>query len=222
MIDRGYPGLMQRLEKSGIAVASLQPNTVEEMFDYWRILGALTATESRAADMTARFKRAVAAFKNLTAGIEPKKQVYFEAIHSKMKTFTPRAMAIFALETAGGVNIAADARQVRTTNIAEYGKERILSRSSEIQVYLAQYGAMNRPSVAAIKAEPGFTVIRAVQTDDVYLIDEMIVSRPTMRLLAGVYQIGRILYPEQFDDRALEILNTAGVEPPENKFSRTQ
>jgi iron complex transport system substrate-binding protein len=81
---------------------------------------------------------------------------------------------------------------------------------------------MNRPSVAAIKAEPGFTVIRAVQTDDVYLIDEMIVSRPTMRLLAGIYQIGRILYPEQFDNRALEILETAGVEPPENTFSQAQ
>ncbi len=32
MIDRGYPQLVARLEKSGITVASLQPGTVEEMY----------------------------------------------------------------------------------------------------------------------------------------------------------------------------------------------
>lgn len=214
MIDRGYPDLMHRLEKSGIAVVSIQPGTVEEMYAYWNVLGVLTGNEAAAAAMIARFKKATERFRALTADIREKKQVYFESIHGKMKTFTPQSMAVFALETAGGINVAADARQVRTTNIAEYGKERILSRASEIQVYLSQYGAMNRPSKAAIKAEPGFTVIRAIQDDQVYLIDEMIVSRPTMRLLAGVYEIGRILYPERFGNNALEILKAAGVEPP--------
>jgi iron complex transport system substrate-binding protein len=213
MIDRGYPDLMRRLEKSGITVVSIQPATVEEMLAYWKILGVLTGREAAATGMIARFREAVGRFEDLTAGIAPKKRVYFESIHSKMKTFTPESMAVFALETAGGINIAADARQVRTTNIAEYGKERILARATRIEVYLAQYGAMNRPSRAAIKAEPGFTVIRAIRDDEVYLIDEMIVSRPTMRLLAGVYAIGRVLYPARFDQKALEILAAAGVEP---------
>jgi iron complex transport system substrate-binding protein len=214
MIDRGYPDLMRRLEKSGIAVVSIQPGTVDEMFAYWEILGVLTGREAAAAAMTTRFKQAIDRFRRLTANIDPKKRVYFESIHSKMKTFTPQSMAVFALETAGGINVAADARQVRTTNIAEYGKERILSRATEIEVYLAQYGAMNRPSKAAIKTEPGFTVIRAIQDDQVYLIDEMTVSRPTLRLLAGIYAIGRVLYPSHFDERALEILEAAGVAAP--------
>ena len=33
MIDRGYPQFITRLEKSGIAVVSLQPATVNEMYD---------------------------------------------------------------------------------------------------------------------------------------------------------------------------------------------
>jgi iron complex transport system substrate-binding protein len=214
MIDRGYPDLMARLEKSGIAVASLQPATVDEMIVYWKILGILTGRRDRAADMTARWQAAVARFRSLTQGVDPRRRVYFESIHSKMKTFTPQSMAIFALETAGGINAAGDAQQVRSTNIAAYGKERILARGPEIDVYLAQFGAMNQPSVTEIKSEPGFSVIRAIQNGKVCLIDEMIVSRPTLRLLAGVYEIGRILYPEQFDDRALEILKRAGVEPP--------
>ncbi len=215
MIDRGYPDLVRRLEKSGIAVVSIQPGTVEEMRDYWKILGVLTGREAAASGMTARFDEAVHRFRKMAAGISPKKRVYFESIHGKMKTFTPGSMAVFALEAAGGINVATDARQVRTTNIAEYGKERILSRAAEIEVYLSQVGAMNQTSRAAIKAEPGFAVIRAVRDDQVHLIDEMLVSRPTLRLLAGIYEIGRILYPDRFGPDALAILKTAGVEGPE-------
>lgn len=34
MIDNGYPNLVQRLEKSGVTVLSLQPAGVEEMLEY--------------------------------------------------------------------------------------------------------------------------------------------------------------------------------------------
>lgn len=199
MIDRGYPNLTRQLEKSGITVVSIQPASVSEMFVYWQILGVLAGRTSEAAGMTARFNRSIAYVRHLTENIDPKKRVYFEAIHSKMKTFTPDSMAIYALEAAGGVNIAADADQVRRTNIAYYGKERILSKGTRIDVYLAQSGAMNRPSLESIKSEPGYQVIKAVQMNQIYIIDEVIVSRPTLRLLNGIYEIGNRLYPNIFN-----------------------
>jgi iron complex transport system substrate-binding protein len=206
MIDRGYPQFVAMLEKSGITIVSLQPGTIEEMFTYWAILGMLTGRQDRAQQLIARFNKSIAGFKDLTESRINKKRVYFEAIHSKMKTFAPDSMAIFALESAGGLNIAADANPVRNTNIAYFGKERILSRASKIDVYLAQYGAMNRPTVSIIKQEPGFNVIKAVALDQIYIIDEKIVARPTVRLLEGIYRIGKYLYPDDFDDRALKIL----------------
>jgi iron complex transport system substrate-binding protein len=209
MIDRGYPQFVQRLEKSGITVVSLQPGTVAEMVVYWEILGLLTGRDAQAAAMVARFKGAVADLKSLTAGVHPKKQVYFEAIHSQMKTFSPNSMAVFALEAAGGINVAGDAQPVRDTNIAAYGKERLLARASEIDVFLAQSGPMNPASIALIKGESGFRAIRAVTTGRVYLIDERLVSRPTLRLLDGIYEIGRILYPDDFTERARDIITRA-------------
>jgi iron complex transport system substrate-binding protein len=133
-----------------------------------------------------------------------KKKVYFESIHRKMKTFSPDSMAIFALETAGGINIAEDAKPVRNTNIAQYGKERILSHASEIDVYLAQSGAMNPPSIEMIEDEPGFKAIKAVINHQIYIIDEQIVSRPTLRLLEGIQEIGRILYPDVFREKRVK------------------
>jgi iron complex transport system substrate-binding protein len=209
MIDRGYPAFVQRLAKSGIAVVSLQPGTVEEMLVYWEVLGLLTGREAQAAAMAQRFTAATADLRSLTTGIQPKKRVYFEAIHGKMKTFAPDSMAVFALEAAGGLNVAGDAQPVRDTNIAAYGKERILARASEIDVFLAQYGTMNQPTIELIKSESGFKAIQAMKTGQVYIIDERLVSRPTLRLLDGIFEIGKILYPDDFTQKAREIINRA-------------
>lgn len=207
MIDRGYPQFVARLEKSGITVVSLQPAAANEIYTYWEILGILTGRQQRAQTLIKHFRHTAERLQMLTATIEVKKKVYFEAIHSKMKTFAPDSMAIFALETAGGMNVAQDARPVRKTNIAFYGKERILSHAGEIDVYLAQYGAMNTPSMALIKNEPGFQAIKAVKNNEIYILDERVVSRPTMRLLIGIFEIGKILYPDVFSEKASAILD---------------
>jgi len=209
MIDRVYAQLVTRLEKSNITIVSLQPNTVDEMYIYWEIMGILTGKRNRAAKMVVSFKLAVSDLRALTDSAINKKNVYFEAIHSKMKTFSPDSMAMFTLETAGGINVAADAKPVRNTNIARYGKERILAHADMIEVYLAQYGAMNRPTASLIKNEPGFKAINAVLNNQIYIIDEHIVSRPTFRLLNGIVEIGKILYPEIFDQNAPAILESA-------------
>jgi iron complex transport system substrate-binding protein len=200
MIDRGYPALIRRLERSGIAVASLQPGTVEEMLVYWRVLGRLTGREASAAKMVRVFEAAMREIHHRTADLAHRRRVYFESIHSKMKTFTRTSIAIYALEMAGGVNVADDARSSRGTNIANYGKERILAKGEEIDVYLAQYGRMNRPTIAMIREEPGFGVIRAVREGRIHLVSENLVSRPTLRLIDGIRIIGRILYPQRFAD----------------------
>ena len=211
MLDRGYAPLIKKLEQFGIAVVSLQPAYVEEMFDYWRKLGLMTGKLDRAEAMVEKFQRGIEKVRELVGPLEKKdrKRVYFEAIHSKMKTFAAGAMPLFALEEAGGINVAAGVEPVREgILIAFFGKERILSLAGEIDVYLAQYGAMNRPTVNDIENEPGFSVIKAVREKEVYLVEEKLISRPTMRLLEAITQIGAILYPEIFNDRAVaEILS---------------
>lgn len=200
MIARGYRNLILKLREAGIRVVSLQPTTADEMYSYWRNLGTLTGRENRAEEMIRRFREELMRIDSLVREVPPsrRKRVYFEAIHSRMKTFSPCSIAIFALKAAGGVNIADDAESVRGTNIAAYGKERILSRAGEIDVYLAQTGTMNRVNTANIVDEGGFKAIKAVKNGEIYTVDEKIVSRPTLRLLDGIHEISRILYPEVF------------------------
>jgi len=202
MVARGYKNLVMKLQHAGIAVVSLQPRTVKGIYEYWRKLGVLTGREKEAEAMIRKFQARVGQIRSIVQSIpvSRRKRVYFEAIHSKMKTFSPSSIAMFALETAGGINVAKDTHARHGTNIAAYGKEHILSHADEIDVYLAQKGAMNHVTVRGIMEEPGFKAIKAVREGHVYIIDEKIVSRPTLRLLDGIYQIGRFLYPEKFND----------------------
>lgn len=197
MVYRGHRALVDRLKQAGIAVVSLQPNNVQEMYAYWRRLGQLGGREPQAEAMVKSFQQGLAAIQTRWAGLplEKRPRVYFEAIHAKMKTFAPDSMAAFVLAAAGGVNVASDAESVRGTNIAQYGQERILALGSTIDVYLAQVGTMNKVSVQQIKDEAGFQAIKAVRNGRVHLVDEEMVSRPTPRLLRGIEAIHALLYP---------------------------
>ncbi len=196
MLSRAYPAMVERLRSNGVTVVSLQPTSINGMFRYWKELGRLTGREREAEEMTERFRKEVAEIREMSNRIPAsrRKRVYFEAIHSKMKTFAPGSTAIFALETAGGINIASDAKRVRNTNIAFYGKEKLLSKAEEIDVFLSQHGRMNPVTVAEIISTPGFQVIKAVREHKVYLIEEATVSRPVPGLIKGIRKIRDILY----------------------------
>ncbi len=197
MIERSYPQFIDKMQQAGITVISLQPNSVDEMFTYWKNLGILTGHENQAEQMVAAFSARLKVVQDKVQEVPLKQRpkVYFQSIHKKMKTFAPESIGVFVLEQAGGVNIAAEALQVRNTNIAIFGKEQLLSHGPEIDIFLAQQGRMNPVDVETIIQEPGFNAIKAVREGKVYLIEEALVSRPTIRILEGIEQLHALLYP---------------------------
>lgn len=197
MLDRGYAKLWAALRNHGITVVSLQPNTIGEMYDYWRTLAKLTGREVQAETMIADFKAGLHDARQRLARFPEQEHpgVFFESIHRKLSTFSPGSMPLFVLKTAGGVNVADDATPRHGTNIAPYGLERILARANRIDIYLAQYGPMNHVDVHTIMSGPAASRIKAVRDRNVYLVDEHLVSRPTMRLLIGIDTVHRLLHP---------------------------
>lgn len=198
MVERSYPQLISKLREVGITVISLQPTSFDDIFDYWRKLGELTGKQENVEEMIRNFTTGLSKMERVVSAIPINERpgVYFESMHRKMKTFAPTSIALFALDRAGGRNIAIDAKQIRNTNIAMYSKERILSHADEIDIFLAQKGRMNPIEIDIIKKESGFKAIKAVRDDRVYTISEYLVSRPTMRLLQGIKKIHLKLYPE--------------------------
>ena len=194
---RAYAGLWNALSRHGITVVSLQPDSVDTMFAYWRTLGSLTGRQMKAEDMVEDFRDGLRRAEDRLATIpmEERPGVFFESIHRKSATFSPGSMPLFVLENAGGINVAADARPRHGTNIADYGLERLLNKGGKIDVYLAQRGTMNDVSVKDIVGSPAASRIKAVLTRNVFLVDEHLVSRPTLRLLEGIDTVFQLLHP---------------------------
>ncbi len=200
MIERGYKKLFLKLEKTGITVISLQPTNVNEMFEYWRMLGILTGREKQGEKIIKDFLNELRTIEKIILQIpySKRKRVFLESIHKKFKTFASDSISMFVLKSAGGINIAKDAIRVRKSNIAFYGKEKILSHANEIDFYISQKGPMNHVTIEEIEKEPGFKAIKAVREGKIFIIDEEILSRPVPRIIIGIKKIGKILYPELF------------------------
>lgn len=196
MIERSYPQFITKLRQAGITVLSLQPNGMNEMFEYWLNLGILTGKEDESQTMVHTFSSRLSEIQARvnTISVSARPRVYFQSIHAKMKTFSSDSIAIFVLEQAGGINIATDASQVRQTNIAAYGKEKLLSHAAEIDIFLAQHGRMNPVDLETIAGEPGFQAIKAVRLGNIHLVEEQLVSRPTLRILEGIEKLHTLFY----------------------------
>lgn len=197
-IQKSAPNFVEALEMANIKVVSLYPDQFADFVPYIKNLALLTGTEENAEKAIEKFNKDLHEIENLTAKIEPKVRVYFESTENKCRTVTPDSMAAHAIKLAGGINVAADATPVRKgSSIAAYGEELILDKASEIDVYVAQKGAMNSEVTAqSIAKRLGFNTIKAVKEGKVYIIDEKIVSSPTFRFAQGVRELAEAFYPE--------------------------
>jgi iron complex transport system substrate-binding protein len=197
-ISRDCPALVRALEQRNIRVLSLQPAKASQLFAYWEALGKLTGREREARTMIETFSRKLA---TITADVrqipkERRKRVYFEAAHKQLHTFAPASLAMFVLESAGGVNVAADAERLRETPHAAYGRKRLLAKADQIDLYLAQSGRTNPVSVDDILREPGFKAIPAVRKRQIFLVDEELIAQPTMGLIQTIGFVKSLLYPD--------------------------
>jgi len=199
-ISKSVPDFVEALENAGITVVSLYPEKYEDFDDYITKLGMLTGKSEKAKQMLEEFHKKIQEIHEKTKDIDPKTRVFFESTEKECRTITKDSMAAKAIEFAGGVNIAEDAEPVSEgSSIASYGLEKVVEKGDEIDVYVAQKGAMNtNSSPESISARPGFSAIKAVKEGRIYIIDEKLVSSPTFRFEQGIEELARMFYPDVF------------------------
>jgi iron complex transport system substrate-binding protein len=201
-IKRSRPEFVETLEKAGVRVVALYPDSFEEFDAYIRKLALLTGKVEWAEELLRNFHQKIHETQNFTKAITPKVHVYFESVENGYKTVTSDSMPARAIEVAGGVNIAQDARPItQGSSIAAYNIERILEQADKIDVYISQQGAMHAGgSIHSISIRPGFYAINAVRNKRIYVINEKLISSPTFRYITGIQEFSRMFYPEIVDD----------------------
>jgi iron complex transport system substrate-binding protein len=194
-VRRHSPNYVAELEKAGIPVVSLYAESLDDFDGYIRRLALLAGAEAAAELGLARFHQGLDRIRSAAGGIAGKQTVFFESTEAETRTVSPGSFPALAIEIAGGINIAGDAKPtVPGSSIAPFGAEKLLIHADEIDAYIIQRGPMNAGG-SDPAARPGYHAIKAIQNKRILYIDEKLVSSPTFRYLEGVEEIARFLYP---------------------------
>jgi iron complex transport system substrate-binding protein len=197
MIANRYPDFVKAIEDAGITVVTLYCSEYDKFDDYMNRLGLVVGQADKAAELVASFHEEVESVKAKAEAIENKKIAYFESIGSKFKTTTPESFAGTALTIVGLDNVAKDVEHDGSTTVVVYGEEALLAKATEIDVYIAQKGAMNKTvSLEEIEGRPGFSAIKAVKEGNVIIMDEKLISGATMRYVQGLKELQTAVYGE--------------------------
>lgn len=186
MIERVAPEYIDALERAGLTVASLYPDTAEQFDEYIRTLALITGTQTQAEALLNDREARIAALEAQHEGKQPV-NVFFETSASPLRTLTDDALAAVTVRLAGGFLVAEDADENPGSSMVEYPVEKLLEKAESVQVYVAQNGGMNKGvTLEDVLSRPGYTAIRAVREGHVLIIDEKLVASPTFRQLEGI------------------------------------
>lgn len=199
-VSKTYPDFVKTLQDAGIQVVSLYPDNFKDFDKYIETLALITGKEKEAKIKLDLFHKELDELKSKSDKITQKKKVFLEIMANDFKTCAKDSLAWNSIEIAGGKNVAEDAKGDKTSaSIATFGQEKLLSKADEIEVYIAQKGAMNlNVSENIIKKRPGFNTIKAIKDNKIIIVDEKLVSSPTFRFVLGVTELQKSMYPKLY------------------------
>ena len=175
--ERINPNLYDVLRRSGVKVISIDPPDWDNFPDYLKALAHELNLDSESAIMK---------LNALTESIKSRSHsesknhphVFLEAASREIHTCSPSSWAARLIELAGGINIAHDAKPLRTGSaIAAFGAENVLRYHEVLDVYIIQTGAMNHAGIKDFYARSWSEALKNVK---VYEIPEKYLSRPSL------------------------------------------
>ncbi|HNH26833.1 MAG TPA: cobalamin-binding protein [Anaerolineales bacterium] len=188
------PELVSQLEDLGLTVYYLSnPTTIEEMYTNLEIVGQLTGHDTT--EMVDSLKARVAAVDEKIAPISSRPSVFYEidaSDPSKPWTYGPGSFGNLLIERAGGFNIASDAPDSYPQLSLE---QVVVANPSVILLGDSMWGV----TPESVLDREGWNTILAVQNNQIFPIDDNLISRPGPRLVDGLEALAKILHPGLFE-----------------------
>ena len=189
------PELVASLEQLGLTVFFLpNPTTLEEMYTNLETVARLTGHESETAGLVDSLKARVAAVDEKILPISNDPTVYYEldaTDPTKPYTAGPGSFVDLLIARAGGINIGAELQG----QWAQISLEQLVVANPAI-IILGDAAYGETPEKVAQR--PGWGTLAAIQTGQVFPIDDNLVSRPGPRLVDGLEAMAKLLHPGVF------------------------
>lgn len=187
------PELVKQLEDLGLTVYYLKnPTSFEELYVNLEIVAQLTGEDPT--KLTDSLKARVDAVDEKIMPLSARPSVFYEidaTDAAKPYTYGPGTFGDLLIARAGGTNIGDEL----TDPYPQISLEQIVvSNPSIILLGDSMWGV----TIEAVVARPGWETIEAVQSKQIFPIDDNLISRPGPRLVDGLEQLAKLLHPDLF------------------------
>ncbi|MFD1886037.1 ABC transporter substrate-binding protein [Paenibacillus wenxiniae] len=187
--------LVKELRAAGIPIFKTTPKTIDDVISNIELYGKITNHQAEAQQVTDHMRQQVKMVTDAVASLTPeqKKKVYIE--FSPGWTVGKGEFMDEMITLAGGINIAGD-----TTGWHEINEEAIVAANPDVILY--SKGSMdtktNQTLDQIIRARSGWNKIKAIQNNQLFGLDDDLVSRPGPRVTDGLVEIAHAIYPNLF------------------------
>jgi iron complex transport system substrate-binding protein len=189
--------IVKNAAKSYVAdatVVSLEPNTIEDIFENIRYVAELCGVTVKGADVVSSLRDRLDTLRNTTTGLEKKSVFMLEWLEPP---FSPGHWVPEQVEVAGGIPLLGEAgkKSVATTYeaIAEVDPEVL------VMIPCGYYTADILRQLPQTVFPKSWNSMRAIQAGQVWALDATAYfSRPGPRVVEGAEILAKILHPEIF------------------------
>lgn len=187
-----YSEMAAALSELGIVVYAGTPQSLDEIFDSYEIVGALLNREAEAALLADRVRGTIDAVAARTAGIEPVR-VYFE-IDATPYSVGPNSFIGLLLARAGGISIV----PADLGDFPQIDPEFVVAADPEMIVLAdAPFGE----SLATLRERPGWSALGAIEKGAVAELSQAqvdLLNRAGPRVGEAVQFLAQLLHPDLF------------------------
>ena len=178
---------VESLRGLGLAVFKFNPDTLEDVLRDISVYGEITDRQAEAKEVTDKMQAEIETVRTAAASIESKdrKTAYLE--FSPGWTVGRGEFMNELIETSGAVNAAAD-----TEGWSEVDSEAIIAADPDIVLY-----SQLSVDPKTLKERSGWQGITAIRGNQLFAIDDNLVSRPGPRLTEGLIEVFDTLYPDK-------------------------
>jgi iron complex transport system substrate-binding protein len=185
-----------QLEQLGITVFWLaNPTDFERLYANIATLGQMTDREDEAAALANDLQQRVAAVDAAVAGLTDRPVVFYELDASDPAAPWTAGTGNFIdliINRAGGINAA----RALQGAYAQFSIEQLLVENPDVILLGdANFGV----TVESVATRAGWDALLAVQTGQVFAVDDNLISRPGPRLVEGLELVARLLHPDLFE-----------------------
>lgn len=180
-----------KMSELGIAVFVIKSDSVKGVLGSIKLLGQITNKEQVAKDLIDSLNARLEKVKQQHLNQPAKPKVFFIVGTEPLITVGRKAFVTDLINLAGGQSISEDVE----TEWPAYSIETAISRAPEIILSPGSHSTENEPSKLTLPK--GLEVTPAARLGKIYKIDGDLLLRPGPRIIDGLEQITKLLYPEE-------------------------